>query len=180
MRWAWAASAAVFAVGLAALLFTRSATPKLVDGSYAQEGDARWRDNPKDFDGPARTLLLHYVDGKRASFTLSVRNAGKKPVELTGATMLGRNLMFTTDPASFAPTPADDASAKVASSVTIAPGKETAVELTGRFTNCAAYSPGSETSSETLTLAYADRGATRSVQVPLDSEIRITAPDACD
>ena len=179
MRWAWAAAAAVFAVGLAALLLTRSGPPTLVDGSYAQQGDARWRENPKDFDGPARTLLLHYVGGRRASFTLSVRNAGSEPVKLTGATVLGRNLMFTTDPASFAPTPADDASAKPAPSVTVAPGKETAVKLTGRFTNCAAYSPGSETSTETLTLAYSDRGTTRSIQVPLNSEIRITAPANC-
>jgi hypothetical protein len=181
MRWTWAAAAAVFAVGLAALILTRTAPPKLVDGSYAQSGDARWRDNPKDFDGPARTLLLHYADGKSATFTLSVRNAGRKPIRITGAYVLGRKLMFATSTARFAPAPGDDgAGAKPAREATVPPGKETAVTLSGRFTNCAAYSPGSETSTDTLTVDYLDKGATRSVDVPLRSEIRIAAPDSCD
>ena len=171
----------MFVVGVAALLLLRGGPPKLVEGSSASPGDGQWRDNPPDGDAPARSLLLRYQSGEQASFTLSVRNEGKHDVSLTGAYVLGRNLMFAPRPARFKRAPGESTAFKFRPGlkVDLPAGREVAVVLTGRFTNCNAYEPGSETSTRTLSVDYLDGGATRTLDVPLRNEIRVIAPDSC-
>jgi hypothetical protein len=183
MRWAWAAAAAIFVVGLAVLLFLRGGTPELIEGHTVMPGDGQLRRNP-DAAGssdPEATLQLRYRTGKEASFTLTVRNEGRRKVRLTGAYVLGRNLMFAARPARFEPAPGElrKYDFAPAGAVDLAPGREVAVVLTGRFTNCNAYAPGSETSTRTLSVDYLDGGATRTVDIPLRDEIRVTAPAGC-
>jgi hypothetical protein len=181
MRWALVLGSVVVAgaVAVAAVLLLRGGPPKLEEGSVAARGDGRWHDNSSSVAGTARTLLLRYREGRDASFLLSVRNAGKDPVRLVGASVLGRDLMFSTRRARFEPSPSDPRAVKAGREVTLAPGHETAVVVRGHFTGCANYAPGSETSSRTLALTYRDGGAIRAIDIPLRNEIRVTAPANC-
>jgi hypothetical protein len=183
MRWAWAAAAAIFVVGLAVLVLLRGGPPELIEGHTVEPGDAQLRRNANATDGsdPEATLLLRYETGKEASFTLTVRNEGKHRVRLTGAYVLGRNLMFAARPARFEPAPGElrKYDFTPATAVDLGPGREVAVVLTGRFTNCNAYEPGSETSTRTLSVDYRDGDATRTLDIPLRDEIRVTAPGSC-
>jgi hypothetical protein len=175
---AWALAAVVFVVGLVPLVLLRGGSPTLVEGSFAARGDGSWHEASEP-GRPARTLLLRYEPGEEASFSLSVRNDGKHAVRLVGASVLGRDLMFAPRPARFEPTPADARAVRPGSEVELAPGHETAIVVTGRFTGCREYAPGSETSSRTLSVNYRDGGETHALDVPLRNEIRVTAPDRC-
>ena len=108
-----------------------------------------------------------------------MRNAGKRPVKLVGASVLGRGLLFAPRSARFKPTPDEPDSVKPGFEVSLPAGREAAVVLTGRFTGCASYEPGSETSDRTLTVEYSANGEERTVDVPLRDEIRVLAPDPC-
>jgi hypothetical protein len=180
MRWAWATAAAIFVVGLAGLVYLRGGPPKLVEGHSTQAGAGEWRDNPRGDDLPPRTLLLRYQQGKLASFTLSVRNAGKRPVKLTGAYVLGSKLMFAAHPARFKPAPGESDHFAPGTAVDVPAGGEVAVVVSGVFTNCSAYQGGSETSTRTLSVDYRDGDAIRTALVPLRDEIRVIAPDRCE
>jgi hypothetical protein len=180
MRWAWLLAAVVVAGGVAAALLLRSGPPKLEEGSFAASGDGRWRENQAPSgDEPARTLLLRYRAGGDASFSLSVRNAGEDPVRLVGASVLGRDFMFSPRRARFEPSPSDARAVKPGAEVKLAPGHETAVIVSGHFTGCANYAPGSETASRLLALSYRDGDETRTLAIPLRNEIRVTAPEKC-
>jgi hypothetical protein len=179
MRIAWGLAAVVFVAGLAALLYARGGTADLAEGSFAARGDGTWREGSGAQDEPVRTLLLRYRSGEDASLTLSVRNAGKRPVKLVGASVLGRGLMFAPRSARFKPTPEEPEAIKPGFETSLPAGKEAAVVLTGRFTGCADYEPGSETADRTLTVEYEAGGATRTVDVPLRDEIRVVTPVPC-
>jgi hypothetical protein len=179
MRIAWGLAAVVFVAGLAALLFLRGGTAHLVEGSFAAPGDASWREGTGAGDESDRALLLRYRAGEEASLTLSVKNTGKRPVKLVGASVLGRGLMFAPRAARFKGTPDEPDAVKPGSETSLPAGKEAAVVVTGRFSGCASYEPGSETSDRTLTIEYTAGGAVRSVSVPLRNEIRVLAPDPC-
>jgi hypothetical protein len=179
MRIAWGLAAVVFVAGLAAILFARGGTAELVEGSFASRGDGTWREGSGARDEPVRTLLLRYRAGEDASVTLSVRNAGGRAVKLVGASLLGRGLMFAPRSARFGPTPDQPDSVKPGFEVSLAAGKEAAVELTGRFTGCGDYDGGSETADRTLTVEYDSGGERRTVDVPLRDEVRVVAPDPC-
>jgi hypothetical protein len=179
MRIAWALAGVVFVAGLAALLFVRGGTAHLVEGSFASHGDGTWREGSGASNQPVRSLLLEYRTGEEASLTLSVKNTGKRPVKLVGASVLGRGLMFAPRSARFKGTPDEPHSVKPGHQTSLPAGKEAAVELTGRFTGCAGYEPGSETSDRTLTVEYSTAGELRTVDVPLRDEIRVLAPDPC-
>jgi hypothetical protein len=180
MRWAWLLAAVVVAGGVTAGLVLRGGPPKLEEGSFAASGDGRWRENRSPSgDEPVRTLLLRYRPGGNASFSLSVRNAGGDPVRLVGASVLGRDFMFSPRRARFEPSPSDAHGVKPGPEVKLPPGYETAVVITGHFTGCASYDAGSETASRTLALSYRDGDATRTIAVPLRNEIRVTAPEKC-
>ena len=180
MRIAWGLAAVVFVAGLGALLYARGGgKAHLVEGSFASRGDGTWREGSGAADDPVRTLLLRYRSGRDASLTLSVRNAGKRPVKLVGASVLGRGLMFAPRSARFKGTPEQPDAIKPGFEVSLPAGKEAAVVLTGRFTGCADYEAGSETADRTLTVEYEAGGSTRTVDVPLRDEIRVIAPDPC-
>jgi hypothetical protein len=179
MRVAWSLAAVVFAVGIAALVLTRGGTPELVEGSFASRGDGTWREGSGASDEPVRTLMLEYRGGEEASLTLSIRNAGKRAVRLVGAFVLGRRLMFAPRPARFEPAPDQPDAVEPGREAELPAGRETAVVVTGRFTGCGDYEPGSQTSGRTLTVAYRDGGETRTVDVPLRDEIRVVAPEPC-
>jgi hypothetical protein len=179
MRWAWATAAVIFVVGLAGLVYLRGGPPKLVEGHSTQAGAGQWRDNTSAEDLPPRTLLLHYQQGQSASFTLSVRNAGRRPVKLTGAYVLGSRLMFAARRARFEPAPGESDHFRPATSVEVPGGGEVAVVVSGEFTNCSDYQGGSETSTQTLSVDYRDGDAIRTALVPLRDEIRVIAPDSC-
>jgi hypothetical protein len=179
MRVAWGVAAVIFVVGLTALVLMRGGTPELVEGSFASRGDGRWREGSGAKDAPVRTLVLEYRSGREASVTLSVRNAGRNAVRLVGASVLGRGLMFSPRPARFEPPPGEPHAVKPGPEVDLPAGREAAVVLTGRFTGCGDYEPGSQTSARTLTVQYRDGGETRSLDVPLRDEIRVVAPDPC-
>jgi hypothetical protein len=179
MRIAWSVAAVVFVAGLAALLFLRGGTAHLVEGSFAAPGDGTWREGSGAADQPVRALLLDYRSGEEASLTLSIRNTGKRPVKLVGASVLGRGLMFAPRSARFKGTPDEPHSVKPGFETSLPAGKEAAVVLTGRFSGCAGYEPGSETSDRTLTVEYSAGGEERTVDVPLRDEIRVLAPASC-
>ena len=179
MRIAWGVAAVVFVAGLAALLFLRGGTAHLTEGSFASQGDGTWREGSGSDAQPVRTLLLQYRTGEEATLTLSVKNTGKRPVKLVGASVLGRGLMFAPRSARFKGTPDQPRSVEPGFETSLPAGKEAAVVLTGRFTGCAGYEPGSETSDRTLTVEYSAGGEERTVDVPLRDEIRVLAPDPC-
>jgi hypothetical protein len=179
MRIAWGLAAVVFVAGLAALLFLRGGTAHLAEGSFASRGDGTWREGTGAKDEAVRTLLLEYRTGEDATLTLSVKNTGKRPVKLVGASVLGRGLMFAPRSARFKATPDEPHAIKPGFETSLPAGKEAAVVLTGRFSGCAAYEPGSETSDRTLTVEYRANGEVRTVDVPLRDEIRVLAPDPC-
>jgi hypothetical protein len=179
MRIAWGLAAVVFVAGLAVLLFLRSGTAHLTEGSFASQGDGTWREGSGAADQPVRALVLQYRPGEDASLTLSVKNTGKRPVKLVGASVLGRGLMFAPRSARFKGTPDEPDSVKPGFETSLAAGKEAAVVLTGRFSGCAGYEPGSETSDRTLTVEYRAGGEERTVDVPLRDEIRVLAPESC-
>ncbi len=179
MRIAWTLAAVVFAAGVAAILFVRGGTAHLVEGSFVSHGDGTWREGSGATGQPVRTLVLQYRSGEEASLTLSVRNTGKRPVKLIGAAVLGRGLMFAPRSARFKSTPNEPGAVKRGSETSLPAGKEAAVVLTGRFSGCASYESGSETSDRTLTVEYRAGGEVRAVEVPLRDEIRVIAPDTC-
>jgi hypothetical protein len=179
MRIAWGLAAVVFVAGLAALLFLRGGTAHLAEGSFASQGDGTWREGSGFTDEPVRALLLKYRPGGEASLTLSVKNTGKRSVKLVGASVLGRGLMFAPRSARFKGTPDEPHAVKPGFETSLPAGKEAAIVLTGRFTGCAGYDPGSETSDRTLTVEYSSGGEERTVDVPLRDEIRVLAPDLC-
>jgi hypothetical protein len=179
MRIAWGLAAVVFVAGLAALLFLRGGTAHLAEGSFASQGDGSWREGSGAAEQPVRALLLQYRAGEEASLTLSVKNTGRRPVKLVGASVLGRGLMFAPRSARFKGTPDEPESVKPGFETSLPAGKEAAVVLTGRFSGCAGYEPGSETSDRTLTVEYSAGGEVRTVDVPLRDEIRVLAPDPC-
>ena len=179
MRIAWGFAAVVFVAGLAALLFLRGGTAHLTEGSFAAQGDGTWREGSGAADQPVRALLLRYRPGQEATLTLSVKNTGKRPVKLVGASVLGRGLMFAHRSARFKGTPNDPDAVEPGFETSLPAGKEAAVVLTGRFTGCMGYDPGSETSDRTLTVEYSAGGEVRTVDVPLRDEIRVLAPDPC-
>jgi hypothetical protein len=179
MRIAWGLAAVVFVAGLAALLFLRGGTAHLVEGSFASQGDGTWREGSGAENEAVRTLLLEYRTGEEATLTLSVKNTGKRPVKLVGASVLGRGLMFAPRSARFKSTPDEPEAIKPGFETSLPAGKEAAVVLTGRFSGCAGYDPGSETSDRTLTVEYRAGGELRTVDVPLRDEIRVLAPDPC-
>jgi hypothetical protein len=169
----------VFVAGLAALLFVRGGTAHLAEGSFASQGDGTWREGTGAANQPVRALLLRYRTGEDATLTLSVKNTGKRPVKLVGASVLGRGLMFAPRSARFKATPDEPHAIQPGFETSLPAGKEAAVVLTGRFSGCAAYEPGSETSDRTLTVEYRANGEVRTVDVPLRDEIRVLAPDPC-
>lgn len=179
MRIAWGLAAVVFVAGLAALLFVRGGTAHLTEGSFAARGDGDWREGSGATDQPVRALLLQYRSGEEATLTLSVKNTGKRPVKLVGASVLGRGLMFAPRSTRFRGTPDEPHSVKPGFETSLPAGKEAAVVLTGRFTGCGGYEPGSETSDRTLTVEYRAGGEERTVDVPLRDEIRVLAPESC-
>lgn len=179
MRIAWGLAAVVFVAGLAALLFVRGGTAHLVEGSFASQGDGSWREGTGAKNEAVRTLLLRYRAGEEASLTLSVKNTGKRSVKLVGASVLGRGLMFAPRSVRFKGTPDEPKSVKPGFETSLPAGKEAAVVLTGRFSGCAGYEPGSETSDRTLTVEYKAGGELRTVDVPLRDEIRVLAPNPC-
>ena len=179
MRIAWGLAAVVFVAGLAALLFLRGGTAHLVEGSFASQGDGTWREGSGAAEQPVRSLLLQYRAGAEASLTLSVRNTGKRPVKLVGASVLGRGLMFAPRSARFKGTPDEPDAIKPGFETSLPAGKEAAIVLTGRFSGCGGYEPGSETSDRTLTVEYSAGGEVRTVDVFLRDEIRVLAPDPC-
>ena len=179
MRIAWGLAAVVFVAGLAALLFLRGGTAHLTEGSFASQGDGKWREGSGSANQPVRTLLLAYRKGQEASLTLSVKNTGKRSVKLVGASVLGRGLMFAPRSARFKSTPEQPNAVKPGFETSLPAGKEAAIVLTGRFTGCEGYEPGSETSDRTLTVEYSAGGEERTVDVPLRDEIRVLAPDPC-
>jgi hypothetical protein len=179
MRIAWGLAAVVFVAGLAALLFLRGGTAHLTEGSFAAQGDGTWREGSGSHDQAVRALLLRYRNGEEASLTLSVKNTGKRSVKLVGASVLGRGLMFAPRSARFKSTPDEPHSVKPGFETSLPAGKEAAVVLTGRFTGCDGYEPGSETSDRTLTVEYSAGGEERTVDVPMRDEIRVHAPDPC-
>jgi len=179
MRIAWGLAAVVFVAGLAALLFLRGGTAHLTEGSFAAQGDGTWREGSGSHDQPVRALLLRYRNGEEASLTLSVKNTGKRSVKLVGASVLGRGLMFAPRSARFKSTPEQPNAVKPGFETSLPAGKEAAIVLTGRFTGCEGYEPGSETSDRTLTVEYSSGGEERTVDVPLRDEIRVLAPDPC-
>jgi hypothetical protein len=179
MRIAWGIAGVVFVAGLAALLFLRGGTAHLTEGSFASRGDGTWREGSGASDQPVRTLLLQYRSGEEATLTLSVKNTGKRPVKLVGASVLGRGLMFAPRSARFKGTPDEPHAVKPGFETSLPAGKEAAVVLTGRFSGCAGYEPGSETSDRTLAVEYSAGGEVRTVDVPLRDEIRVLAPDPC-
>jgi hypothetical protein len=179
MRIAWAVAGVVFVAGLAALLLMRGGTAHLAEGSFASKGDGTWREGSGTPDRPVRTLLLQYRSGEEATLTLSVKNTGKRAVKLVGASVLGRGLMFAPRSARFKGTPDEPDSVEPGLETSLPAGKEAAVVLTGRFSGCAGYEPGSETSDRTLTVEYRAGGQERTVDVPLRDEIRVIAPDPC-
>jgi len=179
MRIAWGIAGVVFVAGLAALLFLRGGTAHLAEGSFASRGDGTWREGSGASDQPVRTLLLQYRPGEEATLTLSVKNTGKRPVKLVGASVLGRGLMFAPRSARFKGTPDEPNAVKPGFETSLPAGKEAAVVLTGRFSGCAGYEPGSETADRTLTVEYSANGEERTVDVPLRDEIRVVAPDPC-
>jgi hypothetical protein len=179
MRIAWGLAAVVFVAGLAAILFARGGTAHLVEGSFAARGDGTWREGSGAHDAPVRALLLRYRSGEDASLTLSVRNTGRRPVKLVGASVLGRGLLFAPRSARFKPTPEQPDSVEPGLETSLPAGKEAAIVLTGRFTGCGDYEPGSETSDRTLTVEYEAGGEARTIDVPLRDEIRVVTPDSC-
>jgi hypothetical protein len=179
MRIAWGIAGVVFVVGLAALLFLHDGAPKLAEGTFASAGDGNWREGSSASDTPIRTLLLPYRGGQEASFQLSVRNDGKHPVRLVGASVLGSTMMFSPQPARFKPSPADAHAIKAGAEVELPAGHEAAVVVTGRFTGCSRYSPGTETATRTLSVRYREGSDERTLAVPLRNEIRVTAPEKC-
>jgi hypothetical protein len=100
-------------------------------------------------------------------------------VKLVGASVLGRGLMFAPRPARFKSTPDEPHAVEPGYETSLPAGKEAAVVLTGRFSGCASYEPGSETSDRTLTVEYSSGGEVRTVDVPLRDEIRVLAPAPC-